>query len=118
MRNLWPFKVRTNFQTQSVIVIIGNGLNKGIGRKVAILAIVITKNTLKSVIMIMGLLEEKCETPFKTPKPFLLIQNFIKTLLPTLKKDLLPFICSLKFLERFLEIGLNASGNNLGAGFS
>ena len=65
----------------------------------------------------------KCETHFKSPKPFHFIPNLIKILSsspppsPTLKKNLLPLIFSLKFLQKSLEIGLNTSGNNLGAGF-
>ena len=50
-------------------MIMGNGLNKGVARKGAILTIAIMKNTLESMIMIMGLPREKiCETPFKTLK--------------------------------------------------
>ena len=87
-----------------MIVVTGNRLNNGAGRKGAILEIAIIKNKLESVITIAGLLGEKRETPFKTPntisshsKPH---QNTSPSLPPslTLKKDLLPLIFSLKFL--------------------
>ena len=99
-----------------------NRLNKGVSRKVVILAIAIMKNTLEFMIMIMGLSGEKGETLFKTLKSFHFILNLIKTHFsslppsPILKKDLLPLILSPKFLQKFLEIGMNASGNNLRAG--
>ena len=101
----------------------GNRLNKGASRKVSILAIMIMKNTLESM-MIMGLPREKYETLFKTLKPFHFIPNLIKTpysslpLSLTLKKDLLPLIFSPKFLQKILEIGLNVGEKTLELGFS
>ena len=62
IRKLWPFKIGTNFQTQTTIVIVGNRLKKGIGRKVAIFPIVIMKNILKSMIVIVNLLGEKLDS--------------------------------------------------------
>ena len=100
-----------------------NRLNKGAGRKVAIFFYHDHENTLEFIIMIMGFPREKHETPFETPKLFHFIPNVIKTPSsflspsPTLKKDLIPLIFFLKLLRKFLEIGLNASGNNNGAGF-
>ena len=97
-------------------MITGNRLNKGASRKVAIFGNRDHKNTLELEIMIMGFLREKLETPFKTPIPFHFILNLIKTPYsslppsPTLKKNLLPLIFSPKFLQTFLEIGLNTSG--------
>ena len=62
MRMLWPFKVGTDFQTRSTIMIVGNRLNKRAGKMVAIVPIVIMKNTLESMIMIMNSVGEKCES--------------------------------------------------------
>ena len=47
-------------------MIMGNRLNKGVNRKVAIFGNHDYENTLEFMTMIMDLLGEKCETPFKT----------------------------------------------------
>ena len=120
---LRPFKVGTDFQTQAAITIMRNRLNKGVSREVTILAIMFIKNTWEFVNMITSfLVEENVKPHLKPYKPFHYILNLIKTpsfALPpsrALKIDLVPFIFSPKFLQKFLEIGLNATGNNLGAG--
>ena len=114
-----------------LIMIVGNRLNswlwisgnKGFGRKDAIFGDHDCKKYIRICDHDHMLTWRECETPFKSHKQFHFIPNLIITFssfppsFPTLKKDLIPLIFSLKFLQKFLKIGYNASGNNLGARF-
>ena len=115
MRKLWPFKVRSKFQTRAPIAIVGNRQRKGDWQKDCNFSNHNHEKYTEICDRDHEPVWKKIGTPLKNPKtspfPSNLHQSSFSSLPPfsTLKEKLLLPIFSLKFSPRLLEIGLSPS---------